>query len=205
MNSNCIICECSCYQLHEVAAVHKSLFGDHLLGQLSIGMLERFYHSYFVDDNNVFLVAMDADKVIGFCLGGGASRMNEAKARFLKRYRLGFALEIVVRPTALKMLIRKYEQGKKLSRENKKLRVAPYRLLSIAVLPEYQGTGLSHKLLSSFEDVLRRRFMHSSECSFEYGLSVHKYNVKAIKFYYKEGFMNEAESDISLFLHKYLS
>ncbi len=200
-----MISECSCCQLHEVASVHKSLFGDHLLGQLSIGMLERFYHSYFVDDNNVFLVAMNADKVIGFVLGGDGSRMNEAKARFLKRYYFSFALEIVVRPMAFKMLIRQYWQGRKQSCENKKLRVAPYRLLSIGVLPEYQGTGLSHKLLSSFEDVLRRRFMHSSECSFEYGLSVHKDNVKAIKFYYKEGFMNEAESDISLFLHKYLS
>lgn len=54
--------------LQRVAVIHKSQFGDHLLGQYSTGLLACFYQEFL--SRSIFLVHEAETRVDGFLVGG---------------------------------------------------------------------------------------------------------------------------------------
>ena len=61
-------------------------------------------------------------------------------------------------------------------------------MLSICVLPDYRGHGVSENMLHLFETLLRKEGVEN------YTLSVQKQNDRAIAFYRKHGFQDSSET-----------
>ena len=71
-------------------------------------------------------------------------------------------------------------------------------LLSICLLPEYRGHGISSCMLGQFERVI------SDDGKKELTLSVYKANSHAISFYEKEGFSIVSEKGDEYRMYKFL-
>ncbi|MCG2684279.1 MAG: hypothetical protein L6306_11785, partial [Planctomycetales bacterium] len=79
-----------------IAAIHKSQFWDHFLGQYSRRLLVRFYGSFL--GKSVFIVHESADGVDGFVLGGASAQMAACSARFVRSNLPRCLWETLMRP-----------------------------------------------------------------------------------------------------------
>lgn len=71
-----------------------------------------------------------------------------------------------------------------------------FRLLSIGVNEKFQGKGIAIQLINKFEQTLKNQNIY------QYGLSVHSDNFKAIKFYEKNCMIVEKKTTTTIFFIK---
>lgn len=182
------------WDIPQIALLHKSQFSTHFLGRYSVKLIERFYENFIT--SSIFIVNENKlGEIDGFVLGGSSDKLNISKSNFIKNYRLHYILETISMPSVyLQALTKAVDICKSLiSPEHS---VDSIRLLSIAVSNDVKGTGIAVKLLRKFElSILPAKV---------YGLSVKKDNIRALKFYYKNGFEKEKETGGSIYLVKHL-
>lgn len=184
--------------LKKIAAVHISCFPKSFSTALGKGnggyLLEKFYKEYMDVVPELFLVAVDenhSDDIVGFAMGYYCEK-NNYQNDFFKHNFLQIFMRIV-----LLLCCGNLSAWKKVTSVLKKS-VAPEikdeqylsypssrkgDLLSICILPEYRGTGMSSALIEAFENVLRdqgREFIQ---------LTVEMDNPRGISFYDKMGYM----------------
>lgn len=189
--------------MYNVSVVHRKCFPakEHfstLMGGEELNNLtELMYKEYLLEDN-LFFVAEEKGRIIGFCMGFYYG--SKAMQNFYRKYkslftRKCFSLLLQGYPLAWKKLntatLEKYRNLKsKLLHKDCTLRyilvsedinIPSASLLSIAVLPEYQGKGVSQMLINEFGQLLRTNGVHA------YTLSTWNNNDRAIAFYNRIG------------------
>lgn len=176
--------------LPAIAVVHKTQFGDHLLGQFSISLLTEFYRCFL--GGSIFLTAEVSGEICGFVMGGEKQRLAELKNHFVKRNFPRIFFEALVRPKVWVFLVKRIpDPGKMSTRFNSDFSL---RLLSIAVNPAATGKGVASALVDQFENQLDK--------GKSYGLSVIARNERAIGFYLKMGYVEEFRNGSSVYFWK---
>lgn len=187
--------------LPAIAAIHKSRFGSHFLGQYSRRLLIRYYGSFL--GKSVFIVHESADGVDGFVLGGESAQMAACRARFVRSNLPRSLWETLMRPRLWLEAIRCGFAAVNTSRPKSDQMTetsvkSNLRLLSIAVSKEAMGMGVASALVAGFEETIQNAHAR------EYGLSVYKSNRRAVRFYEKLGFEVERETKKSFSYRKRL-
>lgn len=194
--------------LIDVANVHKKCFDDSFSTQLGTHLLSKFYYTYLEQNPNLFYVAKDSNgAVIGFCMGYMSCDENLTK-KFIKKNLFWFLGRCLYLALILnKQIWRKFfhifkKSDKKNIILNEELAKMDEKitadLLSICVLPEYRGKGVSSALIKKYESELLSK--NVKYCV----LSVEPNNIKAIRFYDKNGFTICKKSRSSLVYKKRL-
>ncbi len=181
--------------VYSVALLHKKLFKDHYLGGFSVSLLEKFYLS-FLCENITFIVCTDtiSRELAGFVVGGDSKDLAKAKNAFLKTSKFRIFFEILFKP---KMWTGTFERFINISQTSDKDRSElSFRLLSIGVNEKFQGKGVAIQLINKFEQTLKNQNIY------QYGLSVHSDNFKAIKFYEKNCMIVEKKTTTTIFFIK---
>ncbi len=145
--------------------------------------------SYFIQHNEaICLVAVDVSgKVLGFAVGGKPRIRGEFLHKAFFRYPhiilWKFFTSSFVRKRLLAELFKKLRINRSASKAATSASNTTNRgkLLSIAVFPEYQGTGVAGQLVESFREVSKERGYDILE------LYVFSSNTRAIAFYKKHG------------------
>jgi ribosomal protein S18 acetylase RimI-like enzyme len=168
--------------LNKIAKIHKQRFPDHYLGKFSVSLLYKFYKN-LLDSNQIFLVAEEDNKIVGFVVGGDIKVIKERLNLFIKRNVLYYSLEILVRPNTWSKSIEKIKRMfiKQPEGYYNLDDYEPYTLLSIATALEAQGKGVGSGLIKAFDNEISKIGNH-------YHLAVMESNISAIKFYEKNGF-----------------
>ena len=186
--------------LVQITKVHQICFPDSYSSQLSKYQLfvkkrlqECFFEEFLNDCPELFLVAEVDGKIVGYCMGYYMDK-DDQMSNFIKKNRWRLSLKTIFlmlignKPTWKKMLSR----FDKSSKEQWVIVNASYEhilnnergdLLSICILPEYRGAGVSGKLMSTFLDVMKSKGKRL--CL----LSVLSDNDRAITYYEKNGFI----------------
>lgn len=209
MNEAAIIRYANYEDLKKIAKIHKENYPEgHFLNELSLYLVASYYGS-FLKYPLIFLVCVRSGKICGFVLGGEAHVLNEAKNDFIResKYRLGlyvtrrlFSIKFVRKflPRFLNLienrLFRQLNQ-----KDFSKPKVSPYRLLSITVANKMKGKNVGKILLDNFEDELGKMGVK------KYTLSVKQSNLRAVKFYHKNGFCIQKQTDTGIYMYKILS
>jgi ribosomal protein S18 acetylase RimI-like enzyme len=185
--------------LAQVAVIHKTRFGDHLLGNYSVRFLSIFYQGFL--GRSTFLVHETGSGVDGFVVGGEANQVEACGPMFVRAHWLRCLGETILRPRVWSAATRR---GLHLvtaksagQRETGGTVCTSFSLLSIAVAREAAGTGVAHLLVDGFEQAIRAR-------TTEYWLSVSKGNSRAIQFYENTGFQVQGADGDCLRLRKVL-
>lgn len=177
----------------EIAKIHRLAYSkEHFTESFGSKKLIE-YNQSLVRHADVTLVAMDGAKVAGFLIAG--FRVSFGVKEFIRNNRLWLISRLAMQPSfflqkasgILKSKFRKTTPSK-----------AKFRLLSVAVDPAFQGSGVGRLLFSKLEDELQRRNIEI------YGLSVRSINTHALDFYKKFGFSVEREEMGSIYLFKQL-
>jgi len=187
---NMLIRKLEAADLDGVVAVHKTSYPKgHLTSFFPASMLKDYYAS-MVSDINIALVAVSTEnQVLGFVIGGNEVKKDFKK--FITNNIYGLTMVSIRNPvSAVSYLLNFLKPGRRVASK------AKTRLLSIAVSSSQQGTGIGHKLIKAFEDIL------SSRNVYFYGLSVKKDNQSAKKFYDRAGFVIEFETSDGLYYYK---
>ena len=184
-------------ELQMVVETHIQCFPDYFLASLGNKLLYSYYKCFFIE-RNLFAVAFDNGKMIGFAMGHlcpSEARQNfERENAVLLFFRL-LALCIKLDKNALERctsrLFRKKTAGNNLSFSAQ----ADATLLSIGVLEEYRRQQVASQLVAEFESLLKQYHVKS------YTSSVRKENVKIQAFYNRLGFIviEEASDGIRYF------
>lgn len=184
--------------LAQVTKVHQICFPDSYSSQLSKYHLftylqKNFFEEFLNDCPELFLVAEIDGKVVGYCMGYYMDK-DDQMSNFIKKNRWRLSLKTIFlmlignKPTWKKML----SKFDKTSKEQWEIVNTSYEhilnnergdLLSICILPEYRGVGVSGKLMSAFLDAMKSKGKRL--CL----LSVLSDNDRAISYYEKNGFI----------------
>jgi ribosomal protein S18 acetylase RimI-like enzyme len=191
--------------LEEVVQTHKAAFPDYFLTNLGDKFLAKFYRTFLEDENTIAIGAFDQDKLVGFILC--SKNKSEVMKKFYQNNFTFIILSILIQ--VLKMnkiiisgLLSRCKMGigfvKSLLFPEKSLQTegTNVRLLSIAVLPEYKGTGTSKGMMNYFHNHLQENNIKAV------GLSVKKDNSRAISFYEKMGWITEKEDKNAIYFVK---
>lgn len=184
----------------DVARAHQACFEGYFLTQLGPAFLRRYYAEFcrHASDYRVVARCRATQHLAAFVVG-----TSDAQTHFRSFYRRNMLviLPIVVLRFFTNRLVRgKFRQrmahvkvalGALLPGTGRRGRVSPddsdrgshcpVRLLSIAVTPEFRGSGVAAAVGACFEDMLRR------DGHKRVGLSVLPDNQRAISFYKKVG------------------
>ena len=187
--------------LPSIACVHAKCFPDSYSTQLSKGepfnsknLLALFYKEFLDDNPELFVVVEDLNKsIVGFCMGYYMEKDDQMN-NFIKHNRARVfykTLKLLLsgnKPTWKKLRDRfrrktaddmwivvnnKYDCIKNNERGD---------LLSVCVLPECQGRGYAQELMNSYLSEMKK--MGRKLCL----LSVKKDNIRARKYYERNGF-----------------
>jgi ribosomal protein S18 acetylase RimI-like enzyme len=185
--------------LIEVAHVHILAFPDSALTQLGMEALRRYYLWQLSGPHDSLCIgAFDGTKMTGFCFAGV---FRGAETGFLRRNMLFLTWYLITHPGLLtheivrnrvgysvqamrQLFRRKKKPTQKRSETQSENRLPPisrFGILSIAVNPEYQGSGVGKLLMRDVEAVARRQGFSSMR------LTVHPDNNQAVIFYEKHG------------------
>lgn len=185
-----VVREATEHDLPAIAGIHKAQFGDHLLGQFSISLLTDFYRCFF--GHSIFLTAENSGEVCGFVMGGEKLQLAGQKDTFVKSNFPKIFFESFFRPKVWVFLVKRISSlGNKSTRFDSGYSM---RLLSIAVNPAAKGRGVASALVDEFENQVGE--------GNEYGLSVVANNERAIGFYLKTGYVEEARKGSSVYFWK---
>lgn len=167
----------------EIATVHQRCFPGYFISSLGESLIAAYYVE-FLKEESLFWIALDDDKVIGFCMGYLRGK-SAARDQFIKNNRYALMKRISILLLSFdKLTIKKcmnFVAGKFKKTKIEFVSPAKGDLLSIGVLPEYRGKGVSKQLVMSFEESLRLVGAN------DYLLSVYTSNSGAIHFYEKCG------------------
>ncbi len=199
----------------EVATLHLQAMRGYFLSELGERVLRRFYaefcrHPY---DYGVVAIGRTTGRLAAFVVGTSDSAAHFRS--FYRRNALLLAGEVAIaavrRAAVRRGLLRRLRHllfaGLAVVRWHRPVasapgpprgpdRVCPVRLLSIAVAPDCQGTGVSGLVALRFEEVLRQAGFT------RVGLSVHGDNDRAIAFYRKSGWQETYRSEAGLWFEK---
>lgn len=184
--------------LYKIAKLHTESFENHFLPKLGLGLLAKYYKE-FIDDENIFIVNINANKEIdGLLLGTPDSSIGRNK--FIKNNKIGLSLRVLLLSikfdkdtwVRIKGFIQSFFSKKKNDRvqvNSDKPSFKVITLLSICVSENSKGKGISRALVKEFEERL-------TNLGYEgYILTVHQENDRANKFYEKTGMRIFTESD----------
>lgn len=185
--------------LKEIAKVHIKCFPDYFLTKYGEKLLSKYYGEY-LEENDPFVIARKDDEIVGFCMGHIGQ--SEARNAFLRKNFVGMACK------TLKLMLsfdrEVYSRIKSAIFPSKgdqpeKDKEDEAYLLSLCVIEEMRGTGLSKQLVEAFEKQLLEK-----GCT-EYALFAIEDNDRGIGFYEKMGFKQELRKDGSIKFRKSLS
>lgn len=189
--------------LDAVADVHVVAFPDSALSLLGVAFVRRYYE-WQVDGPHdlVAIVAEDSDRrIVGFVFAGS---FQAPLGGFLRRNKRALAVHLLTHPEILarhrvrarvrvggRVLVR--QLGSRPSRTSKATE-QPHRteratkdfgILSVAVFPAMQGTGVAALLMGHAEAAAHARGAQLIRLSVDPG------NARAIRFYEREGWMHQ--------------
>lgn len=176
--------------MQQVAIVHEKCFPEYFTTLFGSELLAKYYEE-FLKETPLFVVAVDDNNLIGFCMGYDR-RIAQAKNKFIQNNKATLSRRIIKLCISFNKLAIKKSVDFIKSRFTKKkpaLVNAEGDLLSICVLDDYKGKGIATALVNCFEKAL----LQNSIC--DYTLGVYKDNLGAIKFYKKMGMSIAAEDD----------
>ena len=187
--------------LPSVAKVHAICFPDSYSTQLSKwhcfdkkNLLSLFYNEFLIDNPELFVVAEDENNgIVGFCMGYYMDKDDQIQ-NFMHNNRV----KILWKTLLLMFFGNKQTWKKMISRFKHKPVVSDWTivnykyedigndkrgdLLSVCVLPEYRGRGISQQLMESYLTVMKE---HGRELCL---LSVKTANERARHYYERNGF-----------------
>jgi ribosomal protein S18 acetylase RimI-like enzyme len=197
--------------LSEVVRLHECCFPGYFLAQLGPWFLKRFYGEFLRHPFSYGVTVRAPDgTLVGFVTG-----TSDARAHFRGFYRRNALLAV---PLVVGKLVTSGEVRRAIGARLGHVRFAfrsllpggrrsaaaptgpanqtPVRLLSIAVSPEYRGSGAAQAVAEYFESILREKGHR------RYGLSVRPENSRAIAFYRRTGWQLTYESSAGLWFEK---
>jgi ribosomal protein S18 acetylase RimI-like enzyme len=193
--------------LRQVAELHRAVFGDHFLGHMTRGFLERFYRQFLEQPEAYTTVAQADGRVVGFVVG--TARPDDLFRRFYRRHFCAVALSVTCRALVDPFVRRHLRQrlqhawfavrsflGRAAPRGPGAPSQTPTRLLSICLAPEHRGSGVAARMVEHFCGQLRA----GGIC--RVGLSVHATNHRAIAFYEKTGWQRERTEPESVYFFR---
>ena len=172
-----------------MAKCHSVSFPGRFMTEMGQKWLSALYAFFINHVDGISYVAMDASRtVIGFVVGGNKNIRPQFLQYALIRYPhiilWKFLCKSMVRKTLLAELAKKLHRKEKKARAGLSNREDPKEcgsLLSICVMPEYQGSGIAGELIEAFQSACAEEGYDRLE------LSVVSENERAIKFYKKHG------------------
>lgn len=189
--------------LKRIVTVHQACFKDYFLTSLGTTLLYRFYEQFLNENKDLFIVAESDDTIIGFVMGyltGSKARQNfEKQNRFRLLFRVLWLCSILNHEALLRVrtkITALFYKRKKNTHSSIDPKEAT--LLSICILPDYQGGGRAAAMVSEFEKILLRNNKHV------YVLSVKNYNARGVHFYEKLGFTTHRTTDTETTFIKYI-
>lgn len=179
--------------LDEIVAVHCTCFPNSFTTVMGKHLLKCYYAEFMENNRELFLVSESNEnpsKIDGFCMGYYGESPDGVE-RFIKRNFVRFSLRVLWLLLTFNGLAWK-RAASVLRRKNDVIvvndmlrsfvRKDSAELLSICVLKDKRGTGLSSLLVDEYEQVLQEQ--RRRVCV----LSVLADNERAIRFYEKKGF-----------------
>ena len=183
-----------------VAALHRECFEGTFIAYWGKSLIARYYQKY-LEEGGPFVLTFDGDKLVAFCMGyyEGSSARNV----FLKENKIRLALRLAVLCLSLNKLVQKkcwhYFFGASNNDSASRSKVkAEADLLSICVLSEYRGQGISIELLRQFENRV------AASGKKDITLAVYQNNGRAIAFYQKVGYAIAGEDGDEYKMYKAL-
>ncbi|OGZ27127.1 MAG: hypothetical protein A2365_00455 [Candidatus Nealsonbacteria bacterium RIFOXYB1_FULL_40_15] len=167
-----IASEKDCFRVSEI---HLNQIKDGFLTELGPEFLRIFYSA--ISQKAVLIVAEENGKIIGFV--SGCLILKDFYRFFIKKHIFKLAVILLFKLKKARKICEtaKYSSSK----ENSGLPEA--ELLSIAVLPEFQGKCVSKELLQSFVSELKKREVKA------FKVMVGEKLERANRFYIKNGFI----------------
>jgi ribosomal protein S18 acetylase RimI-like enzyme len=182
-----------------IASIHKSQFGDHVSGILSIHLLEIFYRMHI--SAGAFLYVAESEGVVrGFVLGGEAAMLATVKRSFVKKNLAKVSLDFIVSPRSWLRILPSalsFLRSRKKPAQMLPLLNPVVWLLSIAVSEDAKAKSVASRLVGHFGS-----WVHGTFGEIDYRLGVRKENARAIRFYEKMGFAKERETDSTIIFIK---
>lgn len=186
--------------LPEVARVHIQAFPESALTKLGREAVRRYYEWLITGPHEALNIgAYDQDNLLGFCFGGV---FRGAMGGFLEKNRVFLVYRVVSHPWllvnplfrerarfAVSRLYKRFLPGRRReapkSTAAKPKQPSSFGILSIAVAPQYQGSGVAQLLMEYSERIaIERGFVRM-------GLTVHPSNKRAVRFYEKMGWQRD--------------
>jgi ribosomal protein S18 acetylase RimI-like enzyme len=174
--------------ISKIIELHLNSFTkDHFSTAFSIDLLQKYF-SKMIACNEYCSVCYDnsEEELLGYVIAG--FNTGKAVSDFTKENKSALMITLLKNP---RFLLEKLNTllYKLVNKNKEKINC---RLFLIAVCKHYKGEGIGRKMIAYFEDQLRNSNVK------EYGLSVRKENVRAIKFYNNGGYVVESESPKSI-------
>lgn len=166
-----------------MAQCHIKSFPGRFMTEMGHHWLCALYRFFIRHKESICRVAVDTDgKVVGLAVGGNPHIRDEFLSTALFRYPhiifWKFLSKRIVRRVLLQELIRKLKR-KRVAATIPSNRIRSGNLLSICIMPDYEGTGVAGKLIESFQIACK------AEGYKRLTLSVDKENSRAVTFYKK--------------------
>lgn len=211
--TKCIIKAAEANELASVSEIHQTCFQGYFLSTFGPDFLRIYYKNYLSEDDHLLLVAKVSSQVVGFCAGTVnpdsfyktlfrdhfVSISGIVGSRFLTSSE--FRKSVLERTFFVKRALRSrfdFKQSATLQSngQDHSDKEMHSRLLSIALLSEFRGQGISESLMTEFEAAMQRK--GAVDCS----LSVNTDNFGAIGLYKKTGWLVSSQNENSVHLIK---
>lgn len=186
--------------LPDVARVHMQAFPKSALTKLGREAVRRYYEWLITGPHEALNVGVyDQDNLLGFCFGGV---FRGAMGGFLEKNRAFLVRRVISHPWllanplfrertrfAVSRLYKRFLPGRRRkapkSTAAKLKQPSSFGILSIAVAPQYQGSGVAQLLMEYSEQIaIERGFVRMN-------LTVHPSNKRAVRFYEKMGWQRD--------------
>lgn len=177
--------------LDGIASCHIAAFPERFMTEMGLHWLKGLYGYYIRHNSGLSIVAVDgAGKVLGLAIGGKPGIRGEFLHKAFFRYPHIILWKFFTSSFVRKRLLAELFKRLRTDRSASKAAISAQKprdmancgsLLSIAVYPEYQGTGIAGQLIESFQEA-------SAEEDYDFlELFVFSDNLRAIGFYKKHG------------------
>lgn len=185
--------------MEQVSVVHEQCFPDYFLTLFGTDLLSKYY-AEFLNENDLFIVACEGEEIIGFCMGYYGN--STARERFEINNKMAIIRKLLILCLSLNKLAIKKCFNRLINRKSADKKFIPdVDLLSICVLPDYRGTGVSKEMVELFE----RRCLNSGHKISNCTLSVISNNTRARNFYEGIGYQILEEKDNEIKYIKYFN
>jgi ribosomal protein S18 acetylase RimI-like enzyme len=184
-----------------MAQCHIKSFPGRFMTEMGYRWLCALYRFFIRHNGSICQIALDTDgKVIGLAVGGAPHIRDEFLSSALFRYPhllfWKFISKRLVRRVLLQELVGKLHRKRNTNHSGETTapssRIRSSNLLSICVLPDYEGTGVAGRLLESFQLACKAQEYQRLT------LSVDKENSRAVAFYKKHGWHQNSTSEESI-------